>query len=51
MTAYPNSYSGNKNYLGRSQFSADPYFKGYMDNVYIFDYALSASEVKTYMNK
>ena len=51
LTAYPNSYSGNKNYLGRSQFDADPYFKGYMDNVYIFDYALSDSEVTSYMNK
>ena len=51
LTAYPNSYPGSKNYLGKSQFSADPYFKGYMDNVFIFDYALSASEVTTYMNK
>ncbi len=51
LTAYPNSYSGSKNYLGKSQFDADPYFQGYMDNVYIFDYALSESEVNTYMNK
>jgi hypothetical protein len=46
MSAYPNSYSGNKNYLGRSQFSADPYFAGYMDDVMIFDYALSKEEIK-----
>lgn len=51
MTAYPNGYSGSANYIGRSQFSADPYFKGYIDNVYIFNYALSAGEITTYKNK
>ncbi len=50
MTAYPSSYAGNNNYLGKSQWP-DPYFKGYMDNVYIFNYALSSSEITTYMNK
>ncbi len=50
MTAYPNGYSGSQNYLGKSQYE-DPYFKGYMDNVFIFNYALSESEVTTYMNK
>ena len=33
------------NYLGRSQFNADPYFTGYMDDVRIYNYALSASDV------
>ena len=46
MSAYPNSYTGRKNYLGRSQFSADPYFSGYMDDVLIFDYALTKEEIK-----
>ncbi len=32
-------------YLGRSQFNADPYFQGNMEQVCIFNYALSADEV------
>ena len=35
------------NYLGRSQFNADPYFTGYMDDVRVYNYALSASDVAT----
>ena len=50
LSALPEDYNGTKNYLGKSQYD-DPYFKGYMDNVYIFDYALSSSEVESYMNK
>ena len=37
------------NYLGRSQFAADPYFTGYMDDVRIYNYALSADEVAQVM--
>ncbi len=37
------------NYLGRSQFSADAYFKGYVDDVRIYNYALSAQEVQQVM--
>ena len=50
LDAYLSSFSGTQNYLGKSQYD-DPYFKGYMDNVYIFNYALSAGEITTYMNK
>lgn len=47
----PNVFNGNANYLGKSQYSSDPYFKGYMDDVYMFDYELSETKVKEYMNK
>ena len=50
LDTHLNSFAGTQNYLGKSQYP-DPYFKGYMDNVYIFNYALSASEITTYMNK
>ncbi len=50
LSALPEDYAGTANYLGKSQYD-DPYFAGYMDDVYIFDYALSANEVKSYMNK
>ena len=49
-SALPSDYNGAANYLGKSQYP-DPLFKGYMDNVYIFDYALSSDDIKTYMNK
>lgn len=34
------------NYIGRSQFAADPMLKGDLDDVRIYNYALSASEVE-----
>ena len=37
------------NYLGRSQFIADPYINAYYDDVRVFNYALSADEVKAVM--
>ncbi len=51
LSTVPKTFSGSANYLGKSQFDSDVNFLGYMDNVFIFDYALSASEIKTYMNK
>ncbi len=38
------------NYLGRSQFNSDPMFAGYMEDVRIYNYALSSSEVKQVMS-
>ena len=38
------------NYLGRSQFPADPLFKGYLDDVRIYNYALSADAVRQAMD-
>ncbi len=51
LSAWPEEYFGKSNYIGKSQFEADPYFNGYVDDVYIFDYALSKDEVISYMNK
>ena len=34
-------------YLGRSQFNADPFFQGNMEQVCIYNYALSPDEVKS----
>ena len=42
----PSDVAPTLSYLGRSQFIADPAFKGYMSNVRIYNYALSAAEVK-----
>ena len=50
LSALPGDYTGTANYLGKSQYP-DDLFVGYMDNVFIFDYALSAGEVSTYMAK
>lgn len=33
------------NYVGRSQFQADPLFKGYIDDFRIYNYALSADDI------
>ncbi len=46
ITLRPSDVAPTLSYLGRSQFAADPAFKGYMSNVRIYNYALSASEVK-----
>lgn len=42
-------FGGTKNYLGKSQYSTDAYFKGYMDDVAVFSSALSSSEIKSFM--
>jgi hypothetical protein len=36
-----------KNYIGRSQFSTDPYLDGAIDDFRVYDRALSPSEIKT----
>ena len=38
------------NYIGRSQFTADPLFTGYIDDLRIYNYSLDADDVKTIMN-
>jgi len=39
----------NNNWLGRSQYSADGYFRGSLDDFRIYNYALSQAEVKETM--
>ncbi len=49
ITITPADVNPLLNYLGRSQFAADPYFTGYLDDVRIYNYALSADEVARVM--
>lgn len=45
LTITPASFSPRINRLGKSHFSADPLFRGAMDEVLLTDYALSAAQV------
>jgi len=46
MTLKPASLGNtNLNYIGRSQYSADPYLDGRVDNFRIYNRALSAAEI------
>lgn len=47
ITLRPSDVAPTVSYLGRSQFDADPAFKGLMSDVRIYNYALSAEEVKS----
>jgi len=38
------------NYIGKSQYSADPLFNGLIDEFHVYNYALSASEISAMMN-
>ena len=46
ITLRPSDVAPTMSYLGRSQFDADPAFKGMMSDVRLYNYALSADEVK-----
>ncbi|MBP5213366.1 MAG: LamG domain-containing protein, partial [Bacteroidales bacterium] len=45
ITLRPSDLKTVRNYIGRSQYSADPLFKGYIDDLRIYDFALTADEV------
>jgi autotransporter-associated beta strand protein len=45
ITIAPSSFNPNMNYLGKSQFSADPLFNGNLDEVQIADYAFTAAQI------
>lgn len=47
MTINPSDFQPAINYLGKSQWSADPLFDGMLDTVVIADYALSREEIAT----
>ena len=49
ITIKPSDIRPVLNYLGRSQFAADPNISAYYDDVRVFNYALSADEVATVM--
>ena len=45
MSITPASFSPRINFLGKSQWAADPMFNGEMDDVLITDYAMSAAQI------
>ncbi len=45
ITIRPTDFAPALCYVGRSQFSADPYFKGYLDDMRFYNYALSSEEI------
>ncbi len=47
MTINPAQVAGNNNWLGRSSSGSDPYFNGMMNNVRIFNRALSGAEIQS----
>ncbi len=46
----PSAFSPIKNYLGKSQFAADPLFSGKLDEVEIADYAMTAAQISALYN-
>lgn len=49
ITIRPSDFSPVLNYIGRSQFAADPMLKSYVDDFRIYNYALSDEEVNAVM--
>lgn len=49
ITIKPSDIRPVMNYIGRSQFVADPSLSAYVDDVRIYNYAVSAEDVKTIM--
>lgn len=45
ITINPSDFNSMRNYLGKSQFSADPLFNGMLDDVMVADYALNAGQI------
>ena len=45
ITLAPDAFNPAVNYIGKSQWSADPLFNGQIDDFRIYNYALSATEV------
>ena len=50
ITIRPSDIRPALNYLGRSQFSADPYFVGYISDARVYNHALTAEGVRRAMN-
>ena len=43
------AYSGTANYIGKSQYSADALYSGLIDEMVIYNYAITADEIKALM--
>lgn len=50
VTIAPASFNPVLNYLGESQYAADPLFNGRLDELFIYNYALSDTEITRLMN-
>ena len=50
VTIAPANFNPALNYLGESQYEADPLFNGRLDDLYIYNYALSDIEIARLMN-
>ncbi len=51
MTLEPSSLGNTtQNYIGKSQYTADPYLNGLVDDLRIYDYSLNASDVSSLAN-
>ena len=50
ITLRPTDFKPLLNYIGRSQFAADPLFKGRIDDFQIYNHALTAEEVGQVMD-
>src|SRR5262249_36924233 len=50
VSIVPSAFAPIKNYLGKSQFAADPLFNGELDEVEIADYALTAAQISVLYN-
>jgi autotransporter-associated beta strand protein len=50
VTITPSAFSPTQNYLGKSQFSADPLFNGKLDEVEIADYAMTPAQIAVFYN-
>ncbi len=50
ITTTPGAFSPTRNYLGKSQFAADPLFNGKLDGVEIADYAMTAAQIAVLYN-
>ena len=49
ITIRPSDLRASLNYLGRSQYNADPAFTGYIEDMRIYNYALTAEDVQAAM--
>jgi hypothetical protein len=50
LTITPASINPRMNFLGKSQFAADPLFNGRVDEFFIYNYALTSAEIDRLMN-
>lgn len=46
-STWPWGVTRTNNYIGKSNWSADSYYQGYMDDIRVFDYAMTAAEIST----